>query len=152
MKNSFYFAFIIVLNLSFTFSSCSKSDDEEVVPKISSVTAKIDGTLKNYNTVSISPYPTEGYHILASVNGSASDSVEMDIFNNTGTGNSIITNILIKHNSVVYEPNASAGFGTNVTINNPSYVQGSFTGQMWHQNGSSPLYISVSEGTLNVYK
>lgn len=155
MKKKVSFAFIFVLSLFLIFISCSKSDNEQTnnsEPKISSVTAKIDGTLKNYNSVSITPYPTEGYHITASINGSASDLIEMDIFNNTGTGTLITTNFSLKNNSINYEPNVATGFGTNVTTNNSTLVQGSFSGQMWHQNGTTPLYISVTEGAFKVYK
>jgi hypothetical protein len=155
MKKTIPFAFIFVLSLFLIFLSCSKSDNEQTnnsEPKVSSVSAKINGTLKNYNTISITPYPTEGYHITASVNGSASDLIEMDIFNNTGTGTLITTNFLLKNNSINYEPNVAAGFGTNVTTNNSTLVQGSFSGQMWHQNSTPPLYISISKGTFKVYK
>ena len=133
-------------------TSCSKDDtpSESQPQKVSSATINFNGTIKTYNTFSITN--NAGSDLLTiSLNGNASDLFSMYIYN--GTGTSVLQTLDLEYNSKSY--NFINGvttdvLNTNITTNNSEKIEGNFSGTLHDTDTNSPL--TITSGTFVFYK
>jgi hypothetical protein len=149
--------------ISFLFiTSCTKNDTTPVTPaapKISTMSAKVNGVLKTYNTFSVSDVTGTGTSsnpnytkFTASINGDVNNLIEFGIYKNQ-TGLNAKYYIGLKNNSVIYsdsyffEPDE---ISINVVTNNATKLTGTFSGTIATEITPKTV-IPVTEGTFEYY-
>ena len=156
MKKLFLFVSAIALTVS--LNSCSKSDSSSSVG--GTITMKINGTSKTFNTVVVDEHvyyagTTDEYTELTATGIVGTDATEYVTFTTDKgvLGSDAIYSFEYYKNGQTYYSYGGGGFAANVTTNNTSKkLIGSFSGILNGNDSTTgdPITVSLTNGTFNV--
>lgn len=157
MKKLFLFTCLSALAL--TFNSCSDDDNKsnETDGTTGTVTFKIDGVTKTYNTVTVDPDSStsggetyEWITITASPEGSASEFITFEIEKNA-VGVDAADYLEYFENNRTYSMNWDT-FNINTLTNNEDKVKGTFAGPVtyWNNETQTATDKTITEGTFDI--
>ncbi|MET0758848.1 MAG: hypothetical protein ABWZ56_00395 [Flavobacterium sp.] len=146
MKKIFLFMLVSLLTLS--LNSCSKDNDS--TPAGSSLTMKVGGVQKTFNTITVNEIPYDDYVdliITASNNGSTSEFVTFGIGKgDMGAGHSWGFEYTL--NDVVYtEGDVIRTISSNATANSDNKLVGTFSGTVTSGDNAT---IELSQGSFDI--
>jgi hypothetical protein len=151
MKKKYLFLLLFVS----LFSSCSDEDDKQNLDKIETITTRINGQsveFKNFTitkqdyTDSETNYQWTDVSILGYIEEDPLNSIEI-IAEQGALGTESIWRFNITYNGILYSRDNSL-FTTIVTKSNENSLQGSFSGNLKHQNTGE--IITLTEGIFRV--
>jgi len=148
--------FLILFATAATFSASSCSDDDAAATTTGdTVTFKVNGVQKTYNTVSVEE-ETEGgvtYLYVTAMNGTnISEVVTFDIVKGE-TADDSVNGFVYDVAGVTYE-NVGTGtsFSSEIDHNMDGHIEGRFTGTLREYFGTSeePVFKTFTEGSFNI--
>lgn len=154
MKKLFLFTCLSALALS--FNSCSDDDsssNNNGGETGGTVSFKVDGVQKNYNTVTVNLQSDtqdgetwEWYEVTASQNGSSSELITFEVDKGLTGADALYSLNYISNNTTYYS--SWAGFSANVTSNSNSKLKGTFSGNVGDSETSDEK--AITDGTFNI--
>ena len=154
-----FILFVSAVVLTVTLNSCSKSDSGSSSPR-GTVTMKINGTSKTFNTVVVNQHvynagTTDEYTELTATGIVGTDATEYVTFiTDKGVlGADAIYSFEYYKNGQIYYSSGGGSFAANVTTNNTSKkLIGSFSGILNGNDSTTgnPITVSLTNGTFNV--
>lgn len=152
------FLFLTLSSLSISLNSCSGDDSNDSVnPANSTLSMKVNGTVKTYNTVAVSQDDQGNGDVYLTVTASQAGSPNDLVNFSTYVGETGI--YAIYQFEVIYNGQAfNAGFGgngnlnNNVIVNSNNRLQGTFSGTITRYNNQTQQEetINVTEGSYNI--
>lgn len=142
------FLFVSFCALSIGIASCSGDDNDPVTQPGGTVTLKMNGVAKTYNTVTVSKSTSSDMTTLmltASQNGGSTEMVKF-IMEEGVTGANEIWNTEM----TIGGANTYTTFSTNTTANSNNHVKGTFSGTATVYNnatGTETIY-NITEGNF----
>lgn len=142
------FLFMLMTSLTFSLNSCSKDDDSGLSG--SSMTMKVGGVLKTFNTIIVDQVVYDDYVdliITASNNGNTAEFVTFGIGKgDLGAGHSWGFEYTL--NGVVYSESEIENIvNTNTTTNSDNKLIGTFNGNV---SSGENVSIELSQGSFNI--
>ncbi|TRW26710.1 hypothetical protein FMM05_04860 [Flavobacterium zepuense] len=156
MKKLFLFTCLSALAL--TFNSCSDDDNKsnETDGTSGTVTFKVNGVAKTYNTITVNPESEvsdgetfEWITITASPEGSASEFVTFELEKEAVGADASNYFEYVENNVTYYWDNE---FNVNTLTNNNDKVKGTFSGtvSIYDANAQETVTKTISEGTFDI--
>lgn len=142
------FLFVSFCALSIGIASCSGDDNDTVAQPGGTVTLKMNGVAKTYNTVTVSRSVDAGDAVLtltASQNGGSTEMVKFIMPEGvTGADEMWSTQMTIGGTSVY------PSFSTNITANSNNHVKGTFSGTatIWNNTTEVETIYNITEGNF----
>jgi hypothetical protein len=148
------FLFMLVIASTLSLNSCSKDDNNQSPPSSNSVTMKVGGTQKTFNTIEVKqePYTLDGENfidliITASINGNMSESLTFYVGKgDVGSGVSWGFNYII-NDVVFFEDGVINSVNTNTTVNSDKKLVGTFDGIVTASDGTS---LELTQGLFDI--
>jgi len=144
------FLFLMITSFTVFNVSCSKDDDDTSTTS-NSLSVKVDGTLKNFNTITVVENiqnlgTVDEYTLLeVTASNSSSEQIKFGVEKND-IGNDILWYLKYIDGSTEYD---SSGFdNSNVTVNSNNKITGTFSGDMTNISGGIDN-IQLTEGAFN---
>lgn len=139
---------MLVTSLTLSLNSCSKDDNS--TPTGNSVTMKVGGVEKTFNTVVVNQVPYDDYIdliITASNNGSTTEFVSFGISKgDTGAGHSWGFEYTL--NGMLYsEGEAISTVSSNATTNSDNKLIGTFSGTV---TSSENVSLDLTQGSFDI--